>query len=198
MLPNVVFVLGPPGSGKGTQCEKIVNQFKFTHLSAGDLLREERVKPGSEYGELIENHIRQGTIVPVEITCSLIERAMKNSVNNKFLIDGFPRNKDNLDGWNREMGDKVHLMFVLFFDCSSEVCENRCLARGAAGSGRVDDNIESLRKRFNTYQNDTMGIIKYYEEQNRVHRIDADRTPEQVFADVTNLFNKHLADGDTN
>nr|XP_053628017.1 UMP-CMP kinase-like isoform X2 [Cherax quadricarinatus]XP_053628018.1 UMP-CMP kinase-like isoform X2 [Cherax quadricarinatus]XP_053628019.1 UMP-CMP kinase-like isoform X2 [Cherax quadricarinatus] len=74
---NVAFVLGGPGAGKGTQCEKIVKEFGYVHLSAGDLLREERAKPGSEFGDMIEEHIKNGTIVPVEITCSLLERAMK-------------------------------------------------------------------------------------------------------------------------
>lgn len=101
--PEVVFILGGPGAGKGTLCRYIVENFGYAHLSAGDLLREERVKPGSEYGELIETHIRNGTIVPVEITCSLIDRAMQTSENphHRFLIDGFPRNQDNLDGWNK-------------------------------------------------------------------------------------------------
>lgn len=101
--PEVVFVLGGPGAGKGTLCRYIVERYDYVHLSAGDLLREERTKPGSKYGELIETHIRNGTIVPVEITCSLIDRAMQTSENpyHRFLIDGFPRNQDNLDGWNK-------------------------------------------------------------------------------------------------
>ena len=101
--PEVVFVLGGPGAGKGTQCTNIVKKYGYVHLSAGDLLREERTKSNSEFGELIENHIKNGTIVPVEITCSLLDRAMQNSENpnKKFLIDGFPRNEDNLQGWNK-------------------------------------------------------------------------------------------------
>lgn len=74
--PKIVFVLGAPGAGKGTQCEKIVETFGFTHLSAGDLLREERKREGSEYGALIEDNIKNGRIVPVEITCALLENAM--------------------------------------------------------------------------------------------------------------------------
>merc|ERR1712013_798913 len=111
--PNVMEVLGGPGAGKGTQCAKIVEQFGHVHLSAGDLLRAERASPGSQYGELIEHHITNGTIVPVEITCSLLERAMTESDKNNFLIDGFPRNEDNLQGWTKVMGDKVNMQCVL-------------------------------------------------------------------------------------
>ena len=107
-----------------------------------------------QFGELIEHHITNGTIVPVEITCSLLERAMTQSEKNNFLIDGFPRNQDNLQGWTKQMGDKVmrfwmslngskfmnefqvNLQCVLFFNCSQEICTARCLSRGAAGSGR--------------------------------------------------------------
>merc|ERR1712168_555861 len=185
---NVVFVLGGPGAGKGTQCAKIVENFGFVHLSAGDLLREERAKPGSEFGELIETHIKNGTIVPVEITCSLLERAMKTSGKLDFLIDGFPRNQNNLEGWNKEMGEKVNLKFVLFFECPLEVCTQRCLDRGAAGSGRTDDNIESLKKRFDTYNNATMPIIQHYEKQDLVRKIDATQSQEEVFGEVKKLF----------
>lgn len=186
--PNVVFVLGGPGAGKGTQCDKIVEQFNFVHLSAGDLLRQERSRPGSEFGELIEDHIKQGKIVPVEITCKLLEKEMHSKGGNKFLIDGFPRNQDNLLGWEKTMSDKVRLRFVLFFDCSDEVCRGRCLGRGIAGSGRSDDNEESLRKRIVTYVNETKPIIKHYEELNLVRTIDASRGPDEVFKDVCKLF----------
>lgn len=98
--------------------------FGYKHLSAGDLLREERLEPNSEYGELIDSYIREGKIVPVDITCSLLEKAMLKSECNKFLIDGFPRNKDNVDGWNRRVAEKIKLLFVLFFDCSDEVCKH--------------------------------------------------------------------------
>ncbi|KAF2885740.1 hypothetical protein ILUMI_20444 [Ignelater luminosus] len=194
--PKVVFVLGGPGAGKGTQCQRIVKDFEFVHLSAGDLLREERAKPGSEYGELIESYIRDGKIVPVDITCSLLERAMQESGKNKFLIDGFPRNQDNLDGWNRRVASKVKLLFVLYFDCPLEVCTNRCLSRGAAGSGRSDDNIESLHKRFNTYTSETKPIIDYYRNLNLVQQIDATKSADDVYDAVKQAFLELGASGD--
>lgn len=192
-LPNVVFVLGGPGAGKGTQCSNIVQTFGYTHLSAGDLLRAERKKPGSEVGALIEKHIREGSIVPVEITCGLLEKAMeetmmKDSNRNCFLIDGFPRNKDNLDGWEQQMGHKSHLQFVLFFDCNEEVCVERCLKRGQAGSGRTDDNLDSLKKRIVTYNESTMPIIEHYNGLGLVKTLDASGTEDEVFGKVRRLF----------
>lgn len=188
MTPKVVFVLGGPGAGKGTQCARIVENFGYVHLSAGDLLREERAKPGSEYGELIESYIKDGKIVPVEITCSLLQNAMKLSGKDKFLIDGFPRNQNNLDGWNKSVGSSVELQFVLFFDCPLEICTQRCLQRGAAGSGRTDDNMESLIKRFNTYQSETKPIIDHYQNLNLVRKIDATKSTDEVFEEVKKLF----------
>lgn len=191
MRPNVVFVLGAPGSGKGTQCEKISKEFGYVHLSAGDLLRAERNSPGSKYGELIEHHIRNGSIVPVEITCSLLERAMIESGAENFLIDGFPRNENNLEGWNRQMGDKANVQFVLFFECSEETCIERCLRRGAEGSGRSDDNPDSLKKRFQTYHRDTMPIIQHYDQLDTVKRVDASLSPDEVFEEVKKIFNEN-------
>ncbi|XP_063366772.1 UMP-CMP kinase [Cydia amplana] len=188
MVPEVVFVLGAPGSGKGTQCSLISKQYDYVHLSAGDLLREERQRPGSEYGEMIEEKIRNGEIVPVEVTCSLLHKAMQQSGKTRFLIDGFPRNKDNLDGWERVMTDKTKLQFVLFFECCRDLCTERCLGRGAAGSGRSDDNLESLQKRFNTYLNDTMPIIDHYDRLGLVRRINAEVSPAEVFECVKKAF----------
>jgi len=188
-LFNVVFVLGGPGSGKGTQCARISEEFKWVHLSAGDLLRAERAK-GSELGEQIDHHIKNGTIVPVEVTCSLLENAMiaNKDVTRDFLIDGFPRNKDNLDGWQRQMSAKTDVKFTLFFDCTEEICTERCLQRGQAGSGRTDDNIESLRKRFVTNKESTMPIVDHFEEKGLLRKVDATRSPDEVYDDVKSLF----------
>ena len=152
------------------------------------MLRAER-SSGSADGDLIEHHITNGTIVPVEITCKLLTNAMKDSGKTHFLIDGFPRNKDNLDGWNREVPkEKANVMRVLFFECDEKSCIDRCLQRGAAGSGRTDDNEESLRKRFVTYLNATMPIVQVFREQGLVKQIDANRSIEEVFKDVVEIF----------
>ena len=89
---TVVFVLGGPGAGKGTQCAKLVHDYGFTHLSAGDLLRAEQDREGSEFGDLIKQHIKNGTIVPMEVTVQLLENAImdRNKGSGRFLIDGAP------------------------------------------------------------------------------------------------------------
>lgn len=86
------------------------------------------------------------------------------------------------------MSEKVDFMFVLFFDCSEDLCVERCLKRGQAGSGRTDDNLESLKKRFNTYLNDTMPIINHYKAEDRVKQIDASPGPDAVYQTVRALF----------
>jgi len=89
--------VGGPGTGKGTMCEKLVQDWDFIHLSAGDLLRAEQARPGSQYGALIKKFIQEGEIVPMEITVGLLQNAMQEYVRKdirKFLIDGFPRKMD--------------------------------------------------------------------------------------------------------
>jgi UMP-CMP kinase len=142
-------LLGSLWAGKGTQCARIVDRFGFVHLSAGDLLRAEREK-GGETGEMIDRLIREGQIVPVKVTLDLLRAAMEDNMKQGrflFLIDGFPRNQDNLDGWNREMADFAEVDFCLNLDCPEEVMEARLLKRGET-SGRTDDNAEAIKKRF--------------------------------------------------
>ena len=146
--PTVFFVLGGPGAGKGTQCAKLVENDGFVHLSAGDLLRAERAS-GSEKAELISKIIAEGKIVPTSITCGLIKQAMENSgwASCKFLIDGYPRNAENNDGWNEVIGDSVNLAGVLSFEADEETLIQRVIARSES-SGRTDDNIDTLRRRL--------------------------------------------------
>ncbi|KAM9428276.1 UMP-CMP kinase-like [Salvelinus alpinus] len=193
---QVVFVLGGPGSGKGTQCVRIVENYGYTHLSAGDLLRAERSREGSEFGQLIDNHIKDGKIVPFEITIKLLKKAMEETrkLDEKkihFLIDGFPRNEENLQGWTTIMDGEADVKFVLFFDCSNEVCINRCVERGKS-SGRTDDNRASLEKRIQTYLQSTRPVISLYEKQGKVRTVDASCGVDKVFANVKTILDKEI------
>lgn len=157
------------------------------HLSAGDLLRAERKNPESKNGQLIEQYIKDGKIVPVEITVALLLDAMKKSGSELFLVDGFPRNENNLQGWESVVGSQAQVLGCLFFDCPEAVMEKRLLSRGET-SGRTDDNIESIRKRFKTYQNETYPIIQLFQKQNQCWHVIADRPMEAIRAEVRGLM----------
>ncbi|KAF8038314.1 hypothetical protein BT93_B0988 [Corymbia citriodora subsp. variegata] len=180
--PTVVFVLGGPGSGKGTQCANIVQHFGFTHLSAGDLLRAE-IKSGSENGTMIQNMIKEGKIVPSEVTIKLLQNAMQESGNDKFLIDGFPRNEENRAAF--EAVTKIAPEFVLFFDCPEEEMERRLLSRN---QGREDDNIETIRKRFKVFLESSLPVVEHYNSKGKVRKIDAGKPVEEVFEAVKIIF----------
>ncbi|XP_057511842.1 UMP-CMP kinase 3-like [Actinidia eriantha] len=179
---TIVFVLGGPGSGKGTQCANIVQHFGYTHLSAGDLLRAE-IKSGSENGTMIQNMIKDGKIVPSEVTVKLLQRAMQDSSNDKFLIDGFPRNEENRAAFESVTG--IEPEFVLFFECPEEEMERRLLSRN---QGREDDNIDTVRKRFKVYMESSLPVIEYYIAKGKVRKIEAAKPVKEVFEAVKTIF----------
>ncbi|GBG90227.1 hypothetical protein CBR_g50406 [Chara braunii] len=184
--PTVIFVLGGPGSGKGTQCARIVENYGFVHLSAGDLLRAE-VASGSEHGVMLQNMMKEGKIVPAEVTVGLLQAAMAKSGKNKFLIDGFPRDEDNRLTFERVTG--IIPEFVLFFDCPEDVMEKRLLNRG---EGRVDDNVETIRKRFKVFSCQSVPVVDYYERLAKVRKVKSTYPPDMVFTNIKPYFTKFL------
>ncbi|EPQ65845.1 Bgt-41 [Blumeria graminis f. sp. tritici] len=182
-LVTVIFVLGGPGAGKGTQCGNLVRDYHFTHLSAGDLLRAEQAREGSKFGEMIRGYIKEGLIVPMEVTIQLLENAMAEAIEKrpdgqgKFLIDGFPRKMDQALMFEQTV---CPCKFVLFFDCPEEEMQRRLLERGKT-SGRSDDNAESIKKRFQTFEQTSMPVVDYFNSQNRVAKVTATGRPEEVY-----------------
>ncbi|SGZ50264.1 CIC11C00000000787 [Sungouiella intermedia] len=180
---SVIFVLGGPGSGKGTQCAKLVADHGFVHLSAGDLLRAEQNREGSKYGELISDCIKEGTIVPQEVTVALLEQAIRENHQkgqNKFLVDGFPRKMDQAITFEDQI---VKSKFTLFFECAEGVMLKRLLERGKT-SGRTDDNIESIKKRFRTFVDTSMPVVDYFAEQGKVIKLQCDEPVDVVYGHV--------------
>lgn len=189
---TVLFVLGGPGAGKGTQCANLVKDFDFCHLSAGDLLRAEQNREGSEYGDMIRTYIKEGQIVPMEVTIKLLENAMRATISaaaeekpsrdgwangqGRFLIDGFPRKMDQANKFDEDVCQST---MVLFFTTTEEEMLKRLLERGKT-SGREDDNEESIKKRFRTYHEQTMPVIEHYSKMGKVATIDATATIEAV------------------
>ncbi|KAI5917802.1 uridylate kinase [Camillea tinctor] len=201
---TVIFVLGGPGAGKGTQCARLVADYGFTHLSAGDLLRAEQDRAGSQFGDLIRDYIKNGLIVPMEVTIALLENAMlaamspsspsevdKSQLRGKFLIDGFPRKFDQALKFEEAV---CAARLVLFYDCPEAEMERRLLERGKT-SGRADDNAESIRKRFRTFIETSMPVVDHYEALGKVVRVDARKTPDEVYEDTRAQLKERLGEG---
>eukprot|EP00891_Asterochloris_glomerata_P004607 jgi/Astpho2/4607/Aster-00180 len=182
---KIVFVLGGPGSGKGTQCERIVAKYGYKHLSSGDLLRDE-VKSGSELGKALEDTMKEGKLVPTEVTIALLRKAMVKSGARKFLVDGFPRALDQAEIFERDIKP---CQLVIFFDCPEATMEERLLGRGKT-SGRADDNADTIKKRFHTFVNSSMPVVTHYEREGKLHKISAVPPAEEVFEHVQRVLDK--------
>jgi UMP-CMP kinase len=186
---TVVFFLGGPGSGKGTQSANLVESYGFVHLSAGDLLRAEQERAGSQYGDMIREYIREGKIVPMEVTVALLSNAMADSLASaplpagtkaRFLIDGFPRKLDQAVFFEATVCPSE---LVLFLDCPEDVMESRLLKRGET-SGRADDNAESIRKRFKTFVETSMPVVEDFRAKDKVVEVKADTSVKEVYAKI--------------
>ena len=184
---------------QGTQCELLKQNYPCAHLSAGQLLREETLNPESPHAALIEECLVSGKIVPVEISLALIRNAMEGTSGKSliFLIDGFPRNFDNLEGWTQYMGDAAVVWGVLVYQCPLSILEERVLDR-AKGSGRSDDNVESLRKRFSTFEGEAVPVIdalRLIKEETLLELVEirGDQTLQDVWKDTQNCMNSFIA-----
>jgi adenylate kinase len=184
---RIVFVLGGPGSGKGTQCDKIVAKYGFTHLSTGDLLRDE-VASGSARGKKLTEIMEKGDLVPLDEVLGLLRDAMlkKAATSKGFLIDGYPR---ELEQGKKFENDVAVVNSVLYFEVADETMKKRLLKR-AETSGRVDDNEETIVKRLKTFHNHTQPVIDYYEKQSKVCKIVAEGTVDEIFAKVVAYLDK--------
>jgi UMP-CMP kinase len=190
--PNVVFVLGGPGAGKGTMCELAECQLGWTHLSMGELLRAERKASGPN-AATIEEFMNAGKLVPNAIMVSILENTMEiitrttGKVN--FLLDGFPRSMENLEGWWEVFGEEADLPKMLYFECPFEVLEKRILGR-AKYSGRSDDNVESIKKRFETFKAETLPTVEFFKSKNKCLAVDTSHDRQAVY----DLVSKNLAE----
>ncbi|XP_052787873.1 uncharacterized protein LOC128222800 isoform X2 [Mya arenaria] len=183
---KIVFVVGGPGSGKGTQCEKIVEKYGFCHLSSGDLLRAE-VESGSERGEKLKDIMAKGELVSLDVVLELIREAMVNKLSETkcFLIDGYPREMEQGSRFENEVAECCN---VLYFDVSDDTMTARLLDRGKT-SGRVDDNEETIKKRLVTFHNQTQPVIDHYTKQNKVIKVAAEGGVDDIFAEVQKFMN---------
>lgn len=189
-LPPVIFVLGGPGSGKGTQCARLEAEFGLKQVCVGDLLRREAEKD-TELGRGVADTIREGGIVPGKVTMRLLRDtlASQGTACKGVLIDGFPRAMDQALEFERLV---TKCEFVIFFSCDEKELILRLMRRGKT-SGREDDNIEVVEKRMRTYMRQTLPVVEYYRRKGLLREIDGARNPSDVYNATRALFEKALS-----
>lgn len=201
---NIV-LLGAPGAGKGTQSAKLVEEFGFSHLSTGDLLRA-AVKEGTELGKKAKTYMDAGDLVPDEVVIGLVEEKLKADPDSSYLLDGFPRTPAQavaLDGVLSDLGKKLDFAIALNVDnevvvkrmSDRRVCR-KCGFPGTSATGptcpqcggemyqRDDDNEETVRNRLEVYDKSTSPLIDYYRGNGILVEIDGNQTPDEVYADL--------------
>ena len=178
--PRIIFVTGGPGTGKGTQCPLLAEEFGYSHISIGDLMRAE-LKSQSVQGKLIQEIVQSGNLVPKELTVELLMKALRNTKAHTVLVDGFPRSVDQAV-YLEQTGMKVD--FLLHFDTDREdILLNRLIERGKT-SGRADDNEETITNRFMVYKAESMPVLNLYEPFGIVRKVDCLATIPEVFQRV--------------
>lgn len=207
----ILILLGPPGAGKGSQAKKIVSDFGVTHISTGDIFRQ-NIKDQTELGKKVKAIIESGAYVSDEITNELVfDRLLNEKSKNGFMLDGYPRNINQakaLDAWLSEHNKE--LTSVIYIKASNEVLIERISGRrickncgatyhiknhppkvegicdicGGPLVQRPDDNEETALVRIEVYNKETSPLIEYYKETGKLASFDGDKNIDEVYEDV--------------
>ncbi|KAI9643931.1 hypothetical protein NHQ30_007282 [Ciborinia camelliae] len=190
--PKIIFVLGPPGIGKGTQCTLLTqisnHRHHICHISIGDILRDELEIPDSKWAAIIRANMAEGLTGPPEMTVSMLKEAMGRKseamggegAEMVFIVDGFPRSIDRIALFESTICSPL---LVLSLECPLHILQERLLAR-AKLSSRIDDGVAIMNKRFNQHVSATKPVVAHYKERGLVAEIDASRSVEAVHEDI--------------
>ncbi|MBA2329378.1 MAG: adenylate kinase [Flavisolibacter sp.] len=192
MLNLILF--GPPGSGKGTQSEKIVDKYGLVHLSTGNLLRQEIIDK-TPLGLEAKSFMDKGQLVPDEVVIGMIDSCLEKQQDAKgFLFDGFPRTVAQAEALDRLLQfKKTAIHKVLALEVSEEELVTRLIKRGET-SGRSDDTDEDIiRRRFAVYKNETYPVSNYYKEEEKFESIKGEGSVEDIFNTISKSIEKELA-----
>ena len=185
-MSELKIFLGPPGAGKGTQATKLASEFGLAHISTGDMLRD-HISNETELGKIAKSVMDEGQLVSDELVIKmLVERLGNDDCKNGAILDGFPRTlpqAKSLENIKKEFP----VSKVIVFEVDEEELVQRILLRGQT-SGRSDDTEESLKVRFEIYSQDTEPLIDFYNQQDKVVKIDAAGDINEIYQNIA----KHL------
>ncbi len=189
-------IFGAPGSGKGTQSEKLIEEYNLHHISTGELLRD-HIARGTELGKLANTYISNGLLIPDELMIEVLDEIFKNDpakVAQGVIFDGFPRTvaqAEALSEMLKEYGSEIHA--VVGLEVEEDELIRRMLERGKQ-SGRSDDNLETIKKRLNVYHRQTSPLRDYYMEKGKYHSIDGNGTVDGIFGLIKRALDEAAAE----
>jgi adenylate kinase len=177
-----IILLGPPGSGKGTQAKRLAEAFGYLHLSTGDMLREE-VKKASPLGQQAKAIMEKGELVPDDLIVAMITSRLADN-DDGIILDGFPRTVSQAEALDEMLGKSGEAIDrALLVDVSDAEVTKRLLGR-AEIEGRADDTPQVISNRLEVYKRQTEPIVNYYSTKKKLTRINGEQEIEQVFADL--------------
>ncbi len=186
-MKNII-IFGAPGSGKGTQSEKMIAHYGFAHISTGDVLRNE-IKNHTDLGKTASSYIDKGSLIPDELMVRILANVYDQLKDASGVIfDGFPRTipqAEALEKMLNERGGKVDVMLEL--DVPTEELVTRLIERGKV-SGRADDNEETIHNRLNVYNNQTKPLIEWYNTKGVHHHIQGVGALDEIFSQIRTVI----------
>ena len=191
MLNLVLF--GPPGAGKGTQSEYLINKYNLTHISTGDLFRK-HLGEGTELGKTAQKFLDVGNLVPDDIVIGMVDEKINSTSNtNGFIFDGFPRTIAQAKALDALMQkNNTHINTMLALEVSEDELMKRLQNRGKT-SGRVDDQNEAkIKNRIQVYNNETTPVAEYYKAQGKLNSVKGVGTIEEIFNRLSKLVDTHI------
>ena len=188
---NNIVLFGPPGAGKGTQSEKLIEKYQLTHISTGDLFRK-HIGEGTELGIKAREYMDQGHLVPDELVINMVDVKISSTPNSKgFIFDGFPRTVPQakaLDALLDEKGTPIKVMLML--DVPEQELIDRLMERGKT-SGRTDDQDESkIRTRIGVYEDETLPVADYYDQQRKLNKVHGVGGIDEIFGRLCEVMDR--------
>lgn len=188
---NIV-IFGGPGSGKGTQSEKMIERYGLNHISTGQVLRD-HIARRTELGVIADQYISKGQLIPDDLIVELLADIFKNNaeiLEKGVILDGFPRTIPQavaLEELLKTLNTEIH--HVVGLEVDDEELVNRMILRGKT-SGRADDNIETIRKRLDVYHNQTTPLKDFYIENGKYRRINGNGAIDNIFSEICTFLDK--------
>lgn len=185
---NIV-IFGAPGSGKGTQSELLIKEYGLSHISTGDVLREQIAKQ-TELGKVAESYISNGKLIPDELMIDILDKVLESMKDSKGVIfDGFPRTINQAEALDKLLAKRgSSLDIVIGLEVDEDELIKRLINRGKT-SGRSDDNLETIQKRLDVYHSQTNPLREHYIKKGKYHAIHGMGDVNEIFSNI-----KHAID----